>query len=150
MERARTWPIRGRWSRANRSLPVRPSGPARRVVLGSHAGRSVGFAPMSKTIRRQVAVSALSALLLLAACGDDDGDTRTGNVIRDGLGCSITSADRPTDKPEVEVPEDADSVTEVATEDLVEPTADADGDTRVEDYCDVTKKRYLTLDMVGV
>src|SRR5690606_10060129 len=78
-------------------------GCARRAVLGSRRCGWVGFAPMSKTIRRRSAVAALSALLLLAACGDDDGDTLSGNVVKDGMGCSIASVDRPTDKPEVDL-----------------------------------------------
>lgn len=72
---------------------------------------------MSNTIRRRFPAVALSALLLLAACGDDDGGTLSGNVIKDGMGCSVTSVDRDSTKPEVDLSEvDAPATTEPDSE----------------------------------
>jgi len=135
---------------------------------------------MSHSIRRGVAVAALSALLLLAACGDD-GDTLTGNVVEDGVGCIVTSVDRPTAAPEVDLTAAEELATapepeaddEADAEDDAEDGADADSDTTEEgdeaaeadpgpgvvtddlveagdDACDVTKARYLVVDMLGV
>ncbi len=96
---------------------------------------------MSTTFGRRIAACAVSAVLLLSACGDDDG-ALDGTVVPDGWGCTIPRTDRPGEAPEVDaeaaVPDD---LTEVATDDLVE------GD---EEACDASAQPYLTVDMVGV
>lgn len=135
---------------------------------------------MSHSIRRRCAVAALSSLLILVACGDD-GDTLSGNVIQDGVGCVITSVERTDVAPEVDLSaaaELADSApsTDTApgaddTEDDAGAEAEGEDDAGTEgegegdpgpavttadlvegseDACDGTKKRYLTVDMVGV
>jgi peptidylprolyl isomerase len=126
---------------------------------------------MSSTFRRRTAAAVLSALLLLAACGDDDGETLTGNVVKDGMGCSIASVDRPTDKPEVDLaaaaeaastttePEATTTEPDATTEPGSETTEPGAGASEVgkedlvegsEDACAAATKPYLTLDMVGV
>lgn len=96
---------------------------------------------MSTTLRRGGAI-VLSALLLLAACGDDDGDGLSGNVVEDGMGCSVASVDRAAEAPAPEVPAaDAEPLTEAVIDDLEEPE---------EKGCESNARRFAQVDMVGV
>lgn len=95
---------------------------------------------MWKTSRWRIVAGVVVAATLLAGCGSDSDDgALEGTVVRDGLGCTILSVDRPEAAPEVAPVEGA--VEEVATEVLVEAEEGA---------CTVSAKPYLTLDLVGV
>ena len=146
---------------------------------------------MSNPLRHRRVAAAISVLLILAACGDDSDGALSGNVIKDGLGCSVTTSDRSPDAPEVdlsavevdEVPEpdgdvepDAESEAgndvegaggdgtdggdvgadqadgEEGGSDEVAPEVDTEDLVTVDDeeVCDVSRRAYVTLDMVGV
>ncbi len=125
---------------------------------------------MSNPLRRQGVAAALILLLVLAACGDDGGGSLSGNVVKDGLGCAITAADRSPDAPDVDLSavdtdpgarsgaepdaeaEPEDDGTDPDAEGAAGATITVDELVEVDDesVCDVTGRAYLTLDMVGV
>lgn len=100
---------------------------------------SLNGSPRRRTLRgRTVGSLGLAALLLLAACGDADGELG-GTVVQDGIGCTITEVDRRTDDvPEIE------AGTAVAAETTTDDLIEAD-----EDACTAAFDGYLTLDLVG-
>lgn len=93
---------------------------------------------MSKTLGLRIAAVATAAILALSACGDSSTDSLEGEVVKDGLGCTVKSVDRVGESPEIG---DFDAeVSEVTTKDVVEAG---------EDGCVIGTKSYATLDMVG-
>jgi FKBP-type peptidyl-prolyl cis-trans isomerase len=93
------------------------------------------FASPARRARRLLA-PALAIVLVLGACANDD--ELGGEVVQDGLGCTVTSVDRRTEAP------------------TVEPVAEVPDTTRIDDLepadeaaCTATSGTYLTVDMVG-
>lgn len=90
---------------------------------------------MSNKTSWRLAASALTAAVVLAGCGSSD--ALGGKVVKDGLGCSLTEAERAT----TDVPK-------------VEPVAKAPKDLVKKDLkkgkgCGVENGSYVTLDLVG-
>lgn len=88
------------------------------------------------TSPRPLVAGAVVLALLLAGCGSDE---LGGTVVKDGLGCTITTAERSADDaPTIEAGSEVSDAT--ATDDLVE------GDKKA---CKADTTKYLTIDLVG-
>lgn len=90
----------------------------------------------SVTPRRALVVGTLALSLLLAACGSSD--ELGGKVVKDGVGCSITTVDRVDTAPAVPT----DVKVGKATKSTTSEKADKDA-------CEAGTDTYLTVDLVG-
>lgn len=85
---------------------------------------------------RPLAVGALALALLLAACGSEE---LGGTVVKDGLGCTITEAERNAD--DVPTIEKGSSVSDATT---TKEVGEAE-----EKACKADTTKYLTIDLIG-
>lgn len=104
-------------------------------------GFPTSVASSARTVRRAAlarAAGLVAVVLALVLSGCSSSDDLGGTVVEDGLGCTISEVDRPTEAPEV--PAEVEVGEEVSTEDLV---------TAPEEACLPEGTGYLTLDLVG-
>jgi len=97
-----------------------------------------GRATSARTVtpRRALVAGTVALALLLAACGSSD--QLGGKVVKDGVGCTITTSDRVAKAPAI--PTDVKVGKTTKTTDAAKATKDA---------CAANNDQYLTVDMVG-
>lgn len=93
--------------------------------------------PVAGRRNRALVVAAAALALVLAACSSES--DLGGKVVKDGLGCTVTSVDRRTDDVP-EIPASTKVGKKTATKDLIDAGSKA---------CPSTKAPYLTLDLIG-